>query len=127
MKQFYEPLENGIHAKAFLFDPEFRHNAPLLVQHESEISKNSWETLDYNLFRRGRLLLYVSNAWLDFQSVFHSELSKYITKIIQSQGAVFLGVFTQPYTRVEENNDIIQIYNRIQSNTDPHLKNNLQV
>jgi hypothetical protein len=57
-------------------------------------------------------------------------MEQYILNMIASGGVVFLGVYTQPYSRVEENSDVVLMYNNIIQQCQPRLHRkttNLQV
>jgi hypothetical protein len=45
-------------------------------------------------------------------------LERYIKAVLTKSGAVIIGVFTQPYCKVEENEDIVNLYNRLLDDED---------
>lgn len=52
------------------------------------------------------------------QAKFYQSLENYVKAILKNGGVVVFGVFTQPYCKVEENEDIVNLYNKLLSDCD---------
>lgn len=85
------------------------------------------------MFKQGNLLLLVINSWCDgqvchnlpqtqFQAKFYKLLESYIKTVMFKSGLVVLGIFTQPYCKVEENEDVVNMYNRIMADDEVRQK-----
>lgn len=107
----------------FLVDPEFRTNnkqAPLSL----ELERSKWSQFKPYLFQRERLfvvvmcaafppsLLIPRNSWFDKQWKLFQPFKSFLEES-RFHSQVIVSVFTQPYCRVEENNDVISLYNSL--------------
>ena len=76
--------------------------------------------VDSRLYTRGDLQVEVCPFYFEASARFFEPFFTYLTEVLSDGGCVYISVFTQPYLRVEENHDVIMLYNRLADEISTH-------
>jgi hypothetical protein len=69
--------------------------------------------LSTHLYKRGALEIEVCPYYFEKVAKFFGSFSAYLKEVLLDGGSVYISVFTQPYLRVEENTDVIAMFNEM--------------
>lgn len=72
-----------------------------------------YSQLGPNLYLRGGLQIEVCPFYFERQARFFQPFIAYLNEILSDGGYVYISVFTQPYLKVEENQDVIALYHSL--------------
>jgi hypothetical protein len=66
-----------------------------------------------NVYRQGSLEIEVCPVYFERRAKFFDSFFSYLQATLTKGGHVYLSIFTQPYLRVEENEDVVGMYNSL--------------
>lgn len=113
-------------AKIWLFDPKLWDNLPLFLRSVSrqqcptrgfkakvEDLREDLKCVGKDLYVKGSLQIEVCPNYFERSAFFFNSFVAYLKEVLEDGGHVYLSVFTQPYLKVEENADVIAMYDEL--------------
>lgn len=84
-----------------------RHDAKEMIKD----LRDDFKHVSKNLYQKGNLWIQVCPYYFEKKASFFDCFTEYLRSILKHNGQVHISVFTQPYLKVEENFDVVTMYN----------------